>query len=168
MIVLRATEEVITMIETFHEPRIIKATHPHHPRAEIAERLLALVEEDPRLLLALAVNEARQPGYLGGLVVHAHLVAASMSEGESTVRPETVVAAVDAAIEWAGPKRVLSLPNAEPNLAAEHAMLDFVRAQFFFHCNTGLFDRRVFPRVQDEWRDRLVLDRPFNAAASPR
>jgi hypothetical protein len=154
------------MIDIHDEPRIIKATHPHHPRAEIAERLLALVEADPRLLLALAVNEARQPGYLGSLVVHAHLVAASLSEGENAARPETVVAAVDAAIEWAAPKRVLSLPNAEPNLAAEHAMLDLVRAQFIFHCNTGLFDRRMFPRLQDEWCDHLSLERPFSAGAS--
>jgi hypothetical protein len=63
---------------------------------------------------------------------------------------------------------VLSLPNAEPNPAAEQAMHDLIRAQFAFHCNTGLLDRRVFPRLHDEWMDHLTIDHSISAGPSSR
>jgi hypothetical protein len=146
------------------EPRIIRHTCAHHPRVDLASQLLVLVLADRRLRVALAVCEARQPGYTGSLLGHAHLICGSLSSSQFVVTADTIVQAMDSALEWAAPKRILVTPNSEPNEACEEALVRLIEANIDFHNMAGVFDRRVFPRANDEWVDHLSLEHEIRPA----
>jgi hypothetical protein len=146
------------------EPRIIKSTCAHHPRVDLATRLLTLALADHRLRLALAVCEARQPGYTGALIGHAHNICGSLSSSPFFADQDVVEQAMDAALEWAAPKRILVTPHTEPNEVGEHALLALLEAMVEFHTTSGVFDRRVFPRATDEWTDHLSLEHEISPA----
>jgi hypothetical protein len=140
------------------EPRIIKHASAHHPRVELVQQLHTLVLADHRLRTALAVCEARQPGYMGTLIGHAHMLCGSLSSNPYVATPEVVAQAIDATLEWASPKRILVTPNTEPNEECEAALVRLIESNLEFHSCAGVFDRRVFPRANDEWYDHLSLD----------
>jgi hypothetical protein len=146
------------------EPRIIKRTCAHHPRVDLAGRLLVLVLADHRLRTAIAVCEARNPGYVGALIGHAHMICGSLSSDHFFASPDVVAQAMDAALEWAGPKRILVTPNTEPNDQCEAALVDVIEAYVGFHNSAGAFDRRVFPRANDEWSEQLSLEHEITPA----
>jgi hypothetical protein len=140
------------------EPRIIKRTCAHHPRVDLAAQLLVLVLADHRLRTAMAVCEARNPGYVGALIGHAHMICASLSSNQFFAAPDTVAQAMDDALEWAGPKRILVTPNTEPNDECEEALVGVIEAYVGFHNAAAVFDRRTFPHANDEWREHLSLE----------
>ena len=146
------------------EPRIIKHTYAHHPRVDLAGQLLVLVLADHRLRTALAVCEARQPGYVGALIGHAHMICGSLSSNPFIATPDVVAQAMDSALEWAAPKRILVTPNTEPNEGCEESLVRLIEANIEFHGMAGVFDRRVFPRANDEWRDHLSLEHEITPA----
>jgi hypothetical protein len=145
-------------------PHVIEHTCARQPRVDLAIALLRRVQSDDRLRLALAVCEARHPGYVGALIGHAHTICGSLSSSSMVVPSEAVEEAIASALDWASPKRILVTPSTDPDDASERALVRLIEANVEFHSTAGGFDRRLFPRTADEWVEHLSIDREISPA----
>lgn len=117
-------------------------------RADFAAALVSVIEFDARLLRAVAVSEARRPGFVGRLLEDAEALAAvAVFDHNGPSRPTPAEIVMCEAIRNAGALCNLDALQSAPSAAAVDALVQMIVAQAALHRVTGNIERRQFTRT---------------------
>ncbi|CAB4885238.1 unannotated protein [freshwater metagenome] len=122
-------------------------------RAELAAALVHAVEADPRVLGAVAVFEARNPGFIANVLVDAEALAGvaiddrSTNEHPSVAQPSVAERSIRAAIRNSGALLSLDTLQVLPSTDITEAFVSLVVAQAKFHTVAAHLERRGFSRT---------------------
>lgn len=117
-------------------------------RAELADALASVLDFDSRLLRAVAVSEARSPGFVGRLLEDAEALAAFVVfDPCGPSRPTLAEAVMGAAISNTSARRELDTLDSAPTAAALDATMQMIVAQAALHRAATDIERRQFTRI---------------------
>ena len=117
-------------------------------RAEFADALVSVIDFDARLLRAVAVSEARSPGFIGRLLEDAEALAAvTVFDPHCPSRPTLAETAMSAAIRNSGARLELDTLETTPTDACVEALTQMIAAQAALHRVAADIERRQFTRT---------------------
>ncbi len=125
------------------------STHVTNPsRADFAAAFVSVIEFDSRLLRAVAVSEARCPGFVGRLLEDAEALAAvAIFDPHGPTRPTFAETVMCAAIRNSGAHRELETLQSAPSEAIVEALTQIIVAQAALHRVAENIERRQFTRT---------------------